>query len=91
MAAKKTLIVRWVLAGPVTLVVAIMVMAGGPLWFPTGSAGIDNLTFPLLLFPLFWAVPFFYVLLEENMLRASIVLGSIVSLHVLLIYQAFQA
>ena len=44
-------VVRWVLAGPVALAVAYVVMAAMPLWFLQGRAGIDHLILPLTLFP----------------------------------------
>ena len=70
----RTLVLRWVLAGPVALALAYLVMAAMPLWFPEGAAGIDHLVLPLILFPAIWAAAFFYACLTENPGRASVVL-----------------
>ena len=65
---------RWVLAGPVALAVAFVVMAAMPLWFPQGASGIDHLVLPLILFPAIWAAAFFYACLAENLGRAGVIL-----------------
>ena len=70
----RTLVLRWVLAGPVALALAYLVMAAMPLWFPEGAAGIDHLVLPLILFPAIWAAAFFYACLTENPGRAGVVL-----------------
>lgn len=57
---------RFWLAGPATLVVAVLVMAAMSLWLPKGQAGIDHLVVPLVLFPFIWAAVFFYVVLEAK-------------------------
>ncbi|WP_422367403.1 hypothetical protein [Pelagibius sp.] len=67
-------VLRWILAGPVALAVAFVVMAAMPLWFPEGRAGIDHLVFPLIFFPAIWAAGFFYACLAENLRRASVLL-----------------
>ena len=33
------------------------------------------IAFPIILTPLLWAVPFFYAVLEENLVRGTLVLG----------------
>ena len=71
---RRPTVVRWVLAGPVALLVAFVVMAAMPLWFPEGAAGIDHLVLPLILFPAIWAAAFFYACLAENLRRASVIL-----------------
>ena len=70
----RSVVLRWILAGPVAIAVAIAVMAAMPLWFPEGAAGIDHLILPLILFPAIWAAAFFYACLAENLGRASVVL-----------------
>ena len=50
-----------------------------PLWLPRGAAGVTNLAFPIILAPLIWAVAFFYACLEENLVRASLVIGAAVA------------
>ena len=70
----RSVVFRWVLAGPVALALAFVVMAAMPLWFPQGAAGIDHLVLPLILFPAIWAAAFFYACLAENLGRAGVVL-----------------
>jgi len=62
---------RFWLAGPATLVVAYVLMAAMPVWFPPGVASINHLAFPVVLFPAFWAVLFFYAVLAERLWRAA--------------------
>ena len=71
---KRSLVVRWILAGPVAVAVAVAIMAAMPLWFPEGRAGVDHLILPLILFPAIWAVAFFYACLTENLSRAGVTL-----------------
>jgi hypothetical protein len=65
---------RFWLAGPVTLMLSIFTMAAMSLWFPPGIANVNHLVFPLVIFPLLWAVSFFYSLLEVNIKRAWVTL-----------------
>lgn len=74
---------RFWLAGPVTLIVSIFIMAAMSLWLPQGKAGIDHLVVPLILFPLIWAAVFFYVILEKRMKRAGIVMALLFLLNAL--------
>ncbi len=60
---------RFWLAGPVTLVVSVLIMAAMSLWLPEGRANIDHLVVPLILFPFIWAAVFFYVVLEVKLKR----------------------
>lgn len=73
----RSVVLRWVLAGPVALMVAFVVMAAMPLWFPEGVAGIDHLILPLILFPAIWAAAFFYACLAENLGRAGVILSGL--------------
>lgn len=57
-----------------TLILAVLVMAATPVWMPAGIGGVDNLVLPIILFPLLWAIPFFYALLAVNLIRAWIIL-----------------
>lgn len=72
----RPLLARSILAGPVALVCAIATLGAMPLWLPAGAAGINDIAFPILLAPLLWAVPFFYAVLEEDLVRGSLVLGA---------------
>ncbi len=65
---------RFWLAGPVTLIVSVVIMAAMSLWLPEGNAQIDHLVVPLILFPLIWSCVFFYVVLENNLKKSSIVM-----------------
>lgn len=47
---------RWILAGPISLFLSILIMATLPLIMPGGAGGVNNLLLPVLLFPLLWAV-----------------------------------
>ncbi|MEM9439393.1 MAG: hypothetical protein AAGA73_03015 [Pseudomonadota bacterium] len=75
-------LVRWLLAGPVTIIVTFLVMMGMALWFPEGAARVNNIALPLILFPLIWAVVFFYVCLEENLPRAVLLMSVLVISHI---------
>ncbi|MEO1188749.1 MAG: hypothetical protein AAFW60_06730 [Pseudomonadota bacterium] len=66
---------RWLLPGPGAVILSVATMAAMPLFLPQGNAGIDHLVFPLILLPAIWAVIFFYVVLEENMVRATAILA----------------
>lgn len=78
-AARRDIAIRWLLAGPVALGAAVLVMAAMPLWLPRGAGGIDHLAFPLILFPAVWGVLFFYALLAENLARATLVLLAVLA------------
>lgn len=52
-------------AGPMALVVAILILLAMPLWYPAGTGGIDHLVMPVVTFPLIWAVLFFHACLDR--------------------------
>lgn len=67
-------------AGPMALVVAILILLAMPLWYPAGTGGIDHLVMPVVTFPLIWAVLFFHACLDRRLLRValvSLVLGAV--------------
>lgn len=66
---------RFWLAGPVTVVVSVLIMAAMSLWLPEGNANIDHLIVPVILFPLIWSAVFFYVILENNMKKVSLIMA----------------
>ncbi|ARU59487.1 hypothetical protein OLMES_5507 [Oleiphilus messinensis] len=72
---------RFWLAGPLALFVSIAVMAAMPHVLPAGTAGIDHLVFPLLLFPLVWTGAFMYAILETRLGRCAGVLGGFLLLN----------
>ena len=73
----RPVLVRWILAGPATILAALATMAAMPLWMPAGAAGINHLALPILLTPLLWAVPFFYAVLAKDLVRATVVLSAV--------------
>lgn len=70
-------VMRWIVAGPLALVASLAALAAMPHMIPPGAGGIDHLVFPVLAFPLIWAAAFFYACLEENIVRAALVLAGI--------------
>jgi hypothetical protein len=68
---------RGLLAGPIALIAACLTMAGGALWVPAGSAQVDNLVFPIVLFPLLWTALFLYSCLDRNLGRAYAIIGAL--------------
>ena len=76
---------RGVLAGPLALVVAFLVMAGGALWLPEGDAQVNNLVLPVVLFPLLWTAFFLYACLDKKLARAYVVMGALSAVNVALI------
>ena len=64
---------RWwriIFAGPWTLGASVVVMASLATWLPPGAGKVDNIAFPLVLFPLIWAVLFFHASLTRCLWRA---------------------
>lgn len=89
-AEARPLLTRWLLAGPATLIAALMSMASMPLFLPEGRAGIDHLAFPIVLFPAIWALLFFYTCLEARLGRAIITMTALIGAQTLLILSAFM-
>lgn len=85
----KRVLARWALAGPLAFIAALLLLAGAPTWAPKGAAGIDNLVIPLILFPAFWGLTFFYAVLEERLWRSALVLGGLSLVNGALVYRAF--
>jgi hypothetical protein len=71
-------VIRWVLAGPVAAIVAVLVLMGMPLYLPAGPGGVDNLVIPLLLLPIIWAMLFFHAVLDSSLARVACV-GALVA------------
>lgn len=76
---------RGVLAGPLALLAALFLMAGGALWLPVGRAQVNNLVLPVILFPLLWTGLFLYACLDQRLKRAYGVIGGIVGANALLL------
>ena len=79
--ASRRLWIRFILAGPVAILVALTLLAGMPLWLPGGAAGIDNLAVPLVLAPLIWAGLFFHACLDRNLARVALVAAALFLVH----------
>jgi hypothetical protein len=71
-------VIRWVLAGPIAAIIAVIVLMGMPLYIPAGRGGVDNLVIPLLLLPIIWALLFFHAVLDSNLARVALV-GALVA------------
>ncbi|MEM0912374.1 MAG: hypothetical protein AAGJ37_15475 [Pseudomonadota bacterium] len=80
------IITRTVLAGPATLLFAIVALAAMPVWAPAGAAGVNHIVFSLISFPAWWALAFFYSVLEENLVRGSIVMAIAIGLNAYIAY-----
>lgn len=76
---------RGVLAGPVALIAACLVMAGGAVWLPEGVAKVNNLVLPVVLFPLLWTATFLYACLDKKLTRAYAVMGALSAVNAALI------
>lgn len=72
---------RGLLAGPLALLTACLLMAGAALWLPPGPAQINNLVLPIVLFPLLWATLFLYACLERRLGRAYAVIGALAAVN----------
>lgn len=89
-ASRSRLIGRWVLGGPVALIAAVTTMASTPLWFPKGAAEVDHLVMAIMLFPAYWAVAFFYAVMEHSVRRAGVVMVALIALNAALITWSFM-
>jgi hypothetical protein len=76
---------RGLLAGPLALIAACLVMVGGALWIPPGTAQVDNLVFPIVLFPLLWTALFLYACLDKKLARAYSVIGVLAGVNAVLL------
>ncbi|MEM6578819.1 MAG: hypothetical protein AAF678_10030 [Pseudomonadota bacterium] len=76
---------RWILCGPVALIVTLLVMMGMAHWWPGGAAQIDNIAMPVVLFPLIWAGIFFYALADDKLARAALVMTILMVANVVLL------
>ncbi|TPV55692.1 hypothetical protein FJ444_16360 [Aestuariibacter sp. GS-14] len=72
---------RFWLSGPATLIVSLVVMLAMVAWFPPGAGNVNNIIMPLVMFPLIWAVLFFYTYLTRHMHQAWWILGGLLILN----------
>ncbi|MEM9386612.1 MAG: hypothetical protein AAGA68_16255 [Pseudomonadota bacterium] len=52
---------------------------------------MDNVVFALVLFPAYWALAFFYILIEQSMVRASPIMAGVLAISAFSIFCAFTA
>ena len=80
---------RFWLAGPAAFLLSVAVMLGMAIWFPKGAANVDNIVLPMILFPLIWAIIFFYAYLDRNLKRVGLVFACITAVHFALLFSQF--
>jgi hypothetical protein len=76
---------RGILAGPIALAAACLIMAGGALWIPPGDAQVNNLILPIIFFPLLWTALFLYACLDKKLARAYTIIGALTAVNALLL------
>ena len=72
--AARPLLTRWLMAGPGSIIAALLFTMAMPLWLPAGSAGVNGVAFAVILAPLIWAVAFVYAVAADNVVRAAAVI-----------------
>lgn len=78
---RKYLPARFWLAGPLALILSVVIMAASPVWLPHKDEHLYHMVFPVLLFPLIWGMCFFYPLLENSLKRAAWVMFAVLFLN----------
>ena len=68
---------RWLGVAPGNWAQPVLIALGLAVVLPVGSAGVDNIVWPLVLAPIFWALLFTYACLEESLTRGAAILGAI--------------
>lgn len=68
---------RFWLAGPLSILIALLALLSMAVWYPPGAGNINNVIMPLVLFPLVWSIVFFYTYLTDNLKRAWIVMAAL--------------
>ncbi|MBU2878112.1 MULTISPECIES: hypothetical protein [Alteromonadaceae] len=68
---------RFWLSGPATLVVSLLFMLAMAVWFPPGAGHVNNIMMPMFMFPLIWAILFFYTYLTTNLQKAQWLLATL--------------
>ncbi|MEP4891922.1 MAG: hypothetical protein ABJV04_18010 [Aliiglaciecola sp.] len=68
---------RFWLSGPATLAVSLLFMLAMAAWFPPGIGNVNNIMMPLYMFPLIWAILFFYTYLTADLQKAQWILGAL--------------
>lgn len=82
---------RCLLAGPGALIAAVLAMGGSTQWLPVGPSGIDNILYPVLLFPGIWAVFFFVAVIFDQVWKAALLFTGVSVAHAYLVFTSFSA
>ncbi len=85
------LITRVFLAGPLAIIVSLLVVGCMPVWFPKGNAGIDHIALPIIMLPGVWAAFFFHALLDRSLLRVAAVSVGLASFSVAMLIWKFSS
>lgn len=80
---------RWVLAGPVAILLAILSMAALPAALPQGRGGVDHLVLPVMLFPLLWSLFLVWPVSTDRLRRCAITYGVLCVAFITLILLQF--
>lgn len=80
---------RVLMAGPLVLIVTLLVFLAMPLWFPPGIANLNNFVMPVFLFPILWVSFFIYACLERKLFRALLSLMGLTIINGGLLYLKF--
>ncbi|MEM9574053.1 MAG: hypothetical protein AAF870_02355, partial [Pseudomonadota bacterium] len=84
-----SIIARWLIAGPLVLIVTLLTWVVMPLWVPKGPSGFNNILLSLIALPLIWAVLFHYALLEHRQWRSALILVALLIAHGIALYFNF--
>jgi hypothetical protein len=71
------IVVRWILAGPGMVLLALSFTAAMPVWSPTGGVALNGIAYPMVLAPLVWIIAFVYAILSENLVQCGVVMTSV--------------
>ena len=81
---------RFWLAGPLAVIVSVVFMLGMAVWFPAGAGKINNIIMPLVLFPLLWALCFFYAYMSRQLKWVGMVFLMLLIAHGVLFFVHFS-
>ena len=69
--------------------VSVLMVAGSTRWLPEGSAGIDHIVVPIILFPLIWVSVALFLYAARRRARAWTIVGVISIVHAGLVASGF--
>ena len=64
-------------------------MAGSSIWLPGGPSGLESLVWAVVLLPAYFAILFLYVVIEQSVLRAWIVMLAVIGINGAFVAQSF--